>query len=224
LTWISTVILLRPYMKKIGRIKFWSIMGFALVYYLISYPLFVLGYFTPSGETDTEVMNNILVVSMSSIVAGIIFGAAFLSIARTLRRGTAIRDYLILAAYGMLIFYIAGSATVSQAAYPPFGLVSTAFTGLSTYLIYVGLYSSAVTLSQDLNLRKTIRKSVMEQSKLLDSIGTAQMERELQTSILTIAKKTSDEMKENSGIEASLSEDDIRDYMSLVIKELKRSN
>jgi cytochrome c553 len=64
----------------------------------------------------------------------------------------------------------------------------------------------------------------MEQSKLLDSIGTAQMERELQTSILTIAKKTSDEMKENSGIEASLSEDDIRDYMSLVIKELKRSN
>ena len=83
LTWISTVILLRPYMKKIGRIKFWSIMGFALVYYLISYPLFVLGYFTPGGETDTEVMNNILVVSMSSIVAGIIFGAAFLSIART---------------------------------------------------------------------------------------------------------------------------------------------
>ena len=64
----------------------------------------------------------------------------------------------------------------------------------------------------------------MEQSKLLDSIGTAQMERELQTSVLTIAKKTSDEMKENSGIEASLSEDDIRDYMSPVIKELKRSN
>jgi hypothetical protein len=224
LTWISNVILLRPYMKKIGRIKFWSIMGFALVYYLISYALFVLGYFTPSGQTDTEVMNNILVVSMSSIVAGIIFGAAFLSIASTLRRGTAITDYLILAAYGMLIFYIAGSATVSQAAYPPFGLVSTAFTGLSTYLIYVGLYSSAVTLSQDLTLRKTIRKSVMEQSKLLDSIGTAQMERELQTSVLTIAKKTSDELKENGGIEASLSEDDIRDYMSLVIKELKRSN
>jgi hypothetical protein len=211
-------------MKKIGRIIFWSIMGFALVYYLISYPLFVLGYFTPSGETDTKVMNNTLVVSMSSIVTGIIFGAAFLSIARTLSRGTAIRDYLILAGYGMLIFYIAGSATVSQAAYPLFGLVSTAFTGISTYLMYVGLYSSAVTLSQDLTLRKTIRKSVMEQSKLLDSIGTAQMERELQTSVLTIAKKTSDKMKENSGIEASLSEDEMRDYMSLVIKELKRSN
>jgi hypothetical protein len=30
------------------------------------------------------------------------------------------------------------------------------------------------------------------------------MERELQTSVLAIAKKTSAEMKENSGIEASL--------------------
>ncbi len=63
----------------------------------------------------------------------------------------------------------------------------------------------------------------MEQSKLLDSIGTAQMERELQTSVFAIAEKTSAEMKENSGIETSLSENDIRDYMSLVVKELNSS-
>ncbi len=96
LTWISTVILLRPYMKKIGRTKFWSIMGFALVYYLIAFPLFVLGFFSPTGETDTEIMNNILLISISSVVAGIIFGAAFLSVARTLRAETAIRQYLLL--------------------------------------------------------------------------------------------------------------------------------
>jgi hypothetical protein len=134
-------------------------------------------------------MNNILLISVSSVVAGIIFGAAFLSVARTLRAETATRQYLILAAFGMLIFYIAGSATVSQAACLPFGLISTAFTGLSTYLIYVGLYSAAVTLSQDLTFRNAIRKSVMEQSKLLDSIGTAQMERELQTWYLPLPKK-----------------------------------
>jgi hypothetical protein len=120
-------------------------------------------------------MNNILLISTASIFAGFVFGAAFLSIARTLRKGTAIRHYLIHAAYGMFIFYLAGPA-ISQTAYPPLGLVSVVFTGLSTYLIYVGLYSSAVTLSQDLTLRKTIRKSVLEQSKLLDSIATAQME------------------------------------------------
>ncbi len=156
LTWISTIILLRPYMEKIGKVKFWGIMGFALVY-LISYPLYLVGFLSPTGETDAEIMNNIILISAASVFAGFVFGAAFLSIARTLRRGTAIRQYLILAAYGMFIFYLAGSATVSQAAYPPYGLISVGFTGLSTYLIYVGLYSSAVTLSQDLTLRKTIR-------------------------------------------------------------------
>jgi hypothetical protein len=58
---------------------------------------------------------------------------------------------------------------------------------------------------------------------LLDGIGTAQMEKEPQTCVLTIAKKTSYEMKENSGIEASLTEDDLRDYMSVVMNELKIS-
>jgi hypothetical protein len=220
LTWVSTIILLRPYMEKIGKVKFWGIMGFALVY-LISYPLYLLGFLSLTGETDAEIMNNIILVSTASVFAGLVFGAAFLSIARTLRRGTAIRQYLILAGYGMFIFYLAGSATVSQAAYPPYGLISVGFTGLSTYLIYVGLYSSAVTLSQDLTLRKTIRKSVLEQSKLLDSIATAQMEKELQTSVLTIVKKTSQEMKDDSGIEASLTEEDLRDYMGIVMNELK---
>lgn len=87
---------------------------------------------------------------------------------------------MIIAAYGFLLFYIAGSALVFQAAYPPYGLISVAFTGFSCYLIFNGLYFSAISVSQDASLRQSIRKSVMEQSKLLDSIGTAEMEREVQ--------------------------------------------
>ena len=90
LTWISAVILLRPYLQKIGKVKFWGIMGFAFIY-LISYPLYILGFFSPTGDTDTEIMNNILIVSTASIFAGLVFGAAFLSIARTFKRGTDIR-------------------------------------------------------------------------------------------------------------------------------------
>lgn len=56
---------------------------------------------------------------------------------------------------------------------------------------------------------------------MLDSIATAQMEKELQTCVLTIAQKTSHQMKENTGIETSLTEDDLRDYMSVVMNELK---
>ena len=76
-------------------------------------------------------------------------------------------------------------------------------------------------MSQDTALRKTIRRSVTEQSKLLDSIGSAQMERELHGRILTVAKKSSDIMAEETGVEASMKEDDMKDYMELVIKELQ---
>jgi hypothetical protein len=221
LTWIGTVMLLRPYIHRIGRIKFYAIMGSAMVYYLINFPLFVLGYFTPTGESDAEVMNNILIFGIATVFSGIIFGVAFLSIARTLQKGSALREYMIIAAYGLLLFYVAGSATATQAAYPPFGLASVAFTGLSCYLIYTGLYSSAISVSQDLTLRQSIRQSVKEQSKFLDSMGTAQMENELQNRVLTTAKKASDSMEEETGLESSMTEDDMKDYMEIVMNELK---
>jgi hypothetical protein len=221
LTWIGTVMLLRPYIHRIGKIKFYAIMGSAMVYYLINFPLFVLGYLTPTGETDIDVMNNILIFGIATVFSGIIFGAAFLSVARNLQKGSALRDYLIIAAYGLLLFYVAGSAAVSQAAYPPFGLASVAFTGLSCYLIYTGLYSSVISVSQDAELRQSIRKSALKEVKFLESMGTAQMEQELQKRVLTIAKENSDSMAEETGVQPSLSEDEMKQYLEEVIKEIK---
>ena len=185
LTWIATVMLLRPYIEKLGKLKFWIIMGAAMAYYLLTFPLFTLGFFTPSENSNA--MTNILIYSLSDIFTGILFGVAFLSVARTLKIGTATRNYMIIVVNGFLLFYIAGSPTVFQAAYPPYGLVSVSFTGLSCYLIYNGLYFSAISVSQDTTLRQSIRKSVKEQSKLLDSIGTAEMEIEVQKQVLTVA-------------------------------------
>jgi hypothetical protein len=146
LTWIGTVMLLRPYMKKLGRIKFWTIMAAAMVYYLITFPLFTLGYFNPSESVDA--MTNILITSMSSVLAGIIFGAAFLSVARTLQTGSDVRNFLIIAAYGFVLFYIAGSAMVSQASYPPYGLAALSFTGFSLAVAFAAklLYFSSSPL------------------------------------------------------------------------------
>jgi hypothetical protein len=219
LTWIGTVMLLRPYIQKLGRTKFWIIMGAAMLYYLITFPLFTLGYFNLSENANAT--TNLIITSVSSILAGIIFGAAFLSVARTLQTGSAIRNNMIVAAYGFVLFYIAGSAQVFQAAYPPYSITALSFTGLSCYLIYSGLYFSAISVSQDMALRQTIRKSVMEQSKLLDHIGSAQMERELQGRILTLAKKASNIMEEETGVEAPMTQDEMKDYMDLVIKEVQ---
>jgi hypothetical protein len=220
LTWIATVMLLRPYIEKFGKVRFWIMMSAPMIYYLIEFPLFSLGVFTPSQ--DSNAMTNILIFSLSPIFAGILFGVAFLSIARTLKMGTAARNYMIIAAYGFVLFYIAGSAWTSQAAYPPYGLISVSFTGLSCYLIYNGLYFSSVSVSQDMTLRQSIRKSVMEQSKLLHSIGSAEMENEIQKQLLIAGRKTSESMTDKTGIEASMDENDIKAYVQLVIKEISK--
>ena len=222
LTWIGTVKMLYPYIKKLGKIKFWIIMGVAMIYYLISFPLFVLGYFTPSENVDA--MTNVLIFSFAGIMSGIIFGAAFLSVARTLRKGSDLRNHMVIAAYGFVLFYIAGSAMASQAAYPPYGIVSVSFTGLSCYLIYTGLYSSAVTVSQDTTLRLSIRKSVSEQAKFLDSMGTAQMEQELQSTVTKIARKHSDVLTKKTGVESSMTDADIKEYLTMVLNEIHKSD
>jgi hypothetical protein len=61
----------------------------------------------------------------------------------------------------------------------------------------------------------------MEQSKLLDNIGTAEMEQKVQERVLTVAKKTSASMEDDSGAKASMNEDEMKDYVELVIKELR---
>jgi hypothetical protein len=219
LTWIGTVLLLYPYSKRFGKAKFWAVMGFAVFYHTIQIPLFELGWYTPSENSDA--MTNILTFSVVGLFSGIIFGAAFLSVARTLPKGSPLRSQMMIAAYGFLLFYVVGGGTASQAAYPPIGLASVSVVGLASYMIYTGLYSSAISVSQDLELRQSIRKSAMEQSRLLDSIGTAQMEVELQGRVLSVVKKQSETMAEQTGIEPSMSEDDMKDYLEIVVNELK---
>ena len=218
LTWIGSVKLLYRYLPRIGRLKFWSIMIISLIYYNIQFPLFTLGYFNVGD--DANAFFNILIFSFSGILAGIIFGISFLSIARTLKMGSAVRTQLIMTAYGFLFFYITGTAVASQAAYPPYGLVSVSLIGLSCYLIYSGLYAATQIVSQDNSLLRSIKKSVTEQANFLGGLGTAQRNRELESKVLTIAKNLEDEIEEASGVKTSLTEPEIVDYIQYVMNEV----
>ena len=64
-----------------------SLLSTAMVYYLVYFSFFVFGYFTPSENIDA--MTNILIFSLSGIFTVVVFGAAFLSVARTLNK----KDY-----------------------------------------------------------------------------------------------------------------------------------
>jgi hypothetical protein len=99
--------------------------------------------------------------------SGILFGVAFWIVARNVHH-TSLRDYLMIAGYGLLLLFTSNQATVLiNSPYAPFGMASISFVGLSSYLVLVGVYSSAISVAQDAELRKSIRNSVEQQLDLL---------------------------------------------------------
>jgi hypothetical protein len=70
-------------------------------------------------------------------------------------------------------------------------------------------------------LRKSIRKLVIRETKLLDSIATAQMEQVIQERVET-TKRLSDQISKETGVESSLQQEDIERYCKQVLAEIKR--
>jgi len=65
-----------------------------------------------------------------------------------------------------------------------------------------------------------LSKTLTEQANFLGSIGTAQRNKELESRVLKIAKNLEEEIEEKSGVETSLTENEVVDYVQYVINEL----
>ena len=95
--------------------------------------------------------------------------------------------------------------------------------GLASYMLLLGVYSSAISVSEDSKIRQSIRHVALREPKLLDSIGIAQMEQEIQKRVLAATRKTQEIMTEETGILSSLSEEDMKLYLQQVIEEVQES-
>jgi hypothetical protein len=89
-------------------------------------------------------------------------------------------------------------------------------------LILLGLYCSAISISADTRLRQLIRKSVLDETKLLGNIGAAQTKIETEKRIVNIVKEHSDTINEQTGVQPSLTEEDIKHYLDDVLGEIQR--
>jgi hypothetical protein len=225
LIWGGTIILLRNNIYRIGKIKFEILVAFPVVFFLAYYVFLYPTIYPDSPITqaiDENFMTSLLLYNGAGITSGILFGLGFLSIARFITRGNEVRDYMSIAGYGFMIFLTAGGATVLQAAYPPYGLPNVSFVGLAAFLILVGLHHSAISVAQDSRLRQLIKNSALKESKLLGSMGSAQMTQDLQNKIVGVAKENAQLMEQKSGTEPSLSDEEITNYINSVINEVQQ--
>ena len=136
-----------------------------------------------------------------------------------------IRSALFISGYSLALFFTFNQATqLNIAPYPPFGLATTAFLGLAATLLLIGIYSVAIALAQDARLRRNVREILRGHSHFLDNIGPSQMEQQVQKKVVHLTQKLSTEMENESGIQSSLEEGDIKDYINEVLYEIDKRN
>ena len=220
LLWTGTVFLLQGYGKKLGS-KYWIIMSIPLLYFLSQFQPVVLNFLLSYVSGDPMLFNlvYIIMVNASRPIGGVLFGLAFIQVARKLQN-QEVKGYIVISGFGFLLLLVSYEAqALITAPFPPLGLLSGSYFGLASYLIFIGLYSSAVSVSHDSRLRSAIRRSIELEVRFIGSIGDAEMDHRILDKVLTTTKKFSKIMPEETGVSSSLSDEEIKGYIEEVLAE-----
>lgn len=222
--WIASTLLLRRQRKKWGAIKFYLVISVPLMYYLG-----VVQLILSSALVQHQILNtmqsytfNVINSILTKPVGGVLFGIAFWMVGRSVS-DKKISDYMKLSAIGIMLLSISNQAAgIYLLPYPPFGLLTISFAGISSYMLYVGIYYSSISLSIDSKLRKTIESSVEEQFKFVSKIGRIQMENEITRRVKLITKRSANILEENTGVRTQLEDNELEEYVKFVVEERER--
>jgi hypothetical protein len=223
LTWVATVIQLGHYSKAMGKTKYWLTVTIPLEYFLASFQPLILDLFLPARLADPILFGvaYTLFFSAAQPIGAVLFGIAFWTLARNIQN-KMVRQYMLIWSYGMIILFTANHPLgLLLKPFPPFGLATLSFMPLASYLILIGIYSVAISVSQDSSLRQSIRKAATKQSDLIGKIGFAESDQQIEEKAITTTKKVKDSLEVESGVATSLDMEEIKSYVDQVLEELK---
>jgi hypothetical protein len=223
--WVTTAILMNSYREKlINSVTYWILLILPLLYFLITYFYqFFLNYILISYFHNDPVSVSIFVgafLSLSKPIGGLIFAIAFWNMSREISYERNMKMYMVIAGWGIFFIFSANqAATQIVLPYPPFGITTITLLNVASYLMILGIYNSATLVSANNSLRNYIHKHAL---KLLNPIGRAEMEKEIQKSVEKISKdKEITEIYREESFE--FDESELKKYLSEVIKAKKEN-
>ncbi len=191
LMWIATVILLGQFRSSMGRFRFYSIMSIPLIYYIFPLHGYLSDVLIPllASSRAAYAILYILIFSATKQVGAAFFGLTFWSTSGTIY-DSVIRKSLLMSSIGMAIVFSSIELTpLKYNVFPPYGLLTESYLPIGAFLIFIGIYTSAVRISRDSELRKEFYRSASSQVGLLRSIGVSQMEKELEEKVKDMQKR-----------------------------------
>ena len=224
---VAVAYFLRYFKDQIGRAKFWTII-------ILPPVLFLTGIFGPQLLTTATQMVYMeprfllfrIMGTAGWVVADFVIAFAYILVAKTLGRQittsrSKIINYLIIAAFSTILISPTTNNWITNNSYPPFGAIQRAFLVLASFLFSLGIYSVALSVAQDAELRQLARKYVKEYA-LLDTLGSAQDNAEIMRKLVKLIHQHADAMEKETGVESSMLDDgEARRYLDLVIMETR---
>lgn len=221
--WLSSLLLVNNYkINPLRTITLWTIITLPLIYFLIIqfnlifYPLLYSLDFDPISLLIIVIILN----SLSQPIGGLTFGILFWNMSRIINFDKDLNRFIIFSGIGVLLLFASNQANnLTFTSYPPFGLVTITILPIGTLLVFIGIYNSALHVSANIAVRKYINNFGFE-SKLLDILGKAEMEKELQLTVTNIVKEHN--LLEVPEKKFELEGKELSRHIEEVLKELKR--
>jgi hypothetical protein len=225
---VAVAFFLRYFKGQIGRPIFWTII-------ILPPVLFLTGVFGPqflksTGSEFVYMESQFLIFRVMGtagwVAADFVIAYAYILVAKTLGRQVTssrikIINYLIMAALATILISPTTNNWITNNSYPPFGAIQRALLVLSSFLFSIGIYSVALSVAQDAELRHLARKYVKEYA-LLDTLGSAQDNAEIMQKLVKLMHQHADAMGKETGVESSMLDDnEARRYIDLVIMETR---
>jgi hypothetical protein len=230
LAWLVTVFMLREYSKRKNKFVYWLIFALPLIFFLPRYEVAL--YYFSSNQIDNiltsiNLNSNIYgyqilepLLNSNLQLGGAFFGMAFLAIAAKLTGREQHRNPLILTGIGiMFLFASKDISSLIISSYPQLGLVSIAFMGLASYMVYVGIYSTAIVTARDKKLRRDLHEKIENNMVLLKGIASSQDHLDIEKNVKQLMKLSTQWQKENE--QPDMTQKEIREIVKDVISELK---
>jgi isopropylmalate/homocitrate/citramalate synthase len=93
---------------------------------------------------------------------------------------------------------------------------------IASYMVYVGIYNSAILAARDKKLRRDLHKKIENNMKLLSSIASSQDQLEMEKNVKELMSLSKNLQQENEVQE--LTETDMHEIVNDVILELKKKH
>jgi hypothetical protein len=225
---VAIAFFLRYFKDKIGRATFWTIIILPPVFFLTGVfgPQFLKSTGSEMVYMESQFLIFRVIGTAGWVAADFVIAYAYVLVAKTLgRQPTSSRNkiinYLIIAAVATILISPTTNNWITNNSYPPFGAIQRAFLVLAAFLFSLGIYSVALSVAQDAELRQLARKYAKEYS-LLDTLGNAQENAEIMRKLVILIHQHADAMEKETGVESSMLDDnEARRYLDLVIVETR---